>query len=251
MSDSDTVLFLVIEVAIVAFSAYRAHNKGPSHPAIDINRLTGGAATFNFWLFFLNCLVGAIALQNIFLGVIAAALWLVRQKLKKDESSSPCLRADDFNEKQSGSELPINQNPTIQVDQHQSFGNLPKSIVERSDRAIHRRTSTVSPKPIVPSESPFAGAGAQRTSMASTHNVLAGQSELEQDAVLIEPDAWVLTDSDRELFNSETGERLRSDSGLGFSIGKDHYILHNKSVSRKISIEDLLLENITKPSKNK
>ena len=83
MTDSNAITFLIVEVAIVAFSIYRAKGKGSPIASIDINSFDGGAATFNFWFFFLNCLVGAIALENIFLAITAAVLWFIRMKIKK------------------------------------------------------------------------------------------------------------------------------------------------------------------------
>ena len=83
MSSSNAITILIVEVAIVAFSIYRAKGKGSPDASIDINSPVGGAATFNFWFFFLNCLLGAIALENIFFAIVAAVLWFIRMKIKK------------------------------------------------------------------------------------------------------------------------------------------------------------------------
>jgi hypothetical protein len=126
---------------------------------------------------------------------------------------------------------------------------LPLAIIEKSDRAIHGRANGISSIQTYPSESSFAVPESRPSGVPSSQNVLTGQSKLEREASLVDPDSWVLIDSGKELFNSKTGERLRSDHALGFSIGKAHYILHNKSLTRKISIEDLRLEEQTRPSK--
>jgi len=73
------------------------------------------------------------------------------------------------------------------------------------------------------------------------------QSQLELEAVLIQPDGWTISPNGKSLNNAKTGEHLLVSDGLGFSVGKLHYILHNRAVNRKISIEDLLLEQQTRP----
>jgi hypothetical protein len=84
MSSSNVEIFIILEIAIVAFSIYRAKGKGSSNASIDINSPIGGAATFNFWFIFLNSLVGAIVLENIFFAIVAAVLLLIRMKIKKN-----------------------------------------------------------------------------------------------------------------------------------------------------------------------
>lgn len=78
------ILLLVAEVAIVVFAVQRARRKFGGAPATDINNPDGQAATFNFWLFFLNCILAAVLLENIYFALVAAGLWWLRAKVKAD-----------------------------------------------------------------------------------------------------------------------------------------------------------------------
>jgi len=125
--------------------------------------------------------------------------------------------------------------------------SIPTGITEKSDRAIHGRTESSQKRPIRGEHTKDAIATPRMPQPLPKAREVPKQSQLELEAVLIQPDGWTISPNGKSLNNAKTGEHLLVSDGLGFSVGKLHYILHNRAVNRKISIEDLLLEQQTRP----
>ena len=84
MSDNTLIFLIIAEILIIIFATFRAKRKYTTINALnDANSFDGGAASFNFWLFFLNLILLAVILENYILGLLALALYLIRIKLKK------------------------------------------------------------------------------------------------------------------------------------------------------------------------
>jgi hypothetical protein len=84
MSNNTLLILVIAEILIIIFASFRAKRKFTSISTLnDANSYDGGAASFNFWFFFLNLILLAVILENYILGLLALALYLIRIKLKK------------------------------------------------------------------------------------------------------------------------------------------------------------------------
>ncbi len=99
LSTSNLLIILIVEVLIIGFCIYRAKGKFGIN---DIQKPDGGAGTFNFWFFFLNFILLAVTLENIFFAILSLALWIIRLKLKSvpvDISSDDSIKKNSVNVK--------------------------------------------------------------------------------------------------------------------------------------------------------
>jgi hypothetical protein len=97
LSTSNLLIILIVEVLIIGFCIYRAKGKFGIN---DIQKPDGGAGTFNFWFFFLNFILLAVTLENIFFAILSLALWIIRLKLKSvpvDISSDDSIEKNSVN----------------------------------------------------------------------------------------------------------------------------------------------------------